>query len=117
MLVDRQVGSQGSDARSVTGRSNGGRREGRLGGAATPTPPAFRYVLSDHQPDLGKVEDLATFGADNLSILQAGSTRRAQGRCVSNDQVRVDHLGQMLAGRPGLLALLATSSTTLGTRR
>src|ERR1019366_5277862 len=100
----------------ITGRSNRGPREDRLCGAAAPAPPAFGHVLGDHQADLGKVEYLTAFGADDLSVVETGSTRRARGRCVVDHVIGIHHRGEVLARCPGLLALLATSGTTLGPR-
>jgi hypothetical protein len=117
VLMDGQVGSQGSDRRPVTGRGGGNVGEVSLGGAATAASPTFRDVLGHHQADLGELEHLAAFVVDHLGTVQVGTARRARGRRVVDHLVGVCHLGQMLAGRTGLLALLAGRGPTLGPTR
>ena len=117
MLVDRQVGSQGSDAGSITSRSDCRPRELRFRGASAAATPAFDYVLGDDKADLRELEDLATFGADDLASFETLATRRARWWGVDDHLVGICDLGQMLAGRTGLLALLATSSPPFGPRR
>ncbi len=56
-------------------------------------------------------------GADDFAIFQARPTGRARRWGVDDHLVRICHLSQMLAGRTGLLALLATSSPPFGPRR
>src|ERR1019366_4731871 len=53
---------------------------------------------------------------DHLGILQSRATRRARGWRVADHVVGIGHLGQVLARCSGLLALLAGSGPTLGTR-
>ena len=75
VLMDCQVGSQGSGRRPVTGRGGGRGREGGLGGAATPAPPPLGDVFGDDQADLGEVEHLTAFGVDHLGIFEADAAR------------------------------------------
>ena len=55
-------------------------------------------------PHLGQLEDLATFDTDDAGIAQIGATPRAGRRRMGHHRVGLDHLGQVLAFRAGLLA-------------
>jgi uncharacterized protein YjeT (DUF2065 family) len=70
-------------------------------------------VLGDDQTDLRELEHLAAFGRDHLGVVQTGTARRTRWRCVGDHLVGIGHLGQVLAGCTGLLALLAGLGPTL----
>jgi hypothetical protein len=77
VLMNGQVGSQGPDPRSVTGRGVGHRGDGGFGGGATLATPSFSDMFGDDQSDLGELEDLAVFDVDHVGIVQARAARRA----------------------------------------
>jgi len=71
-------------------RSGGlGREMAFVSPSAEATPP-FRYVLDHPHTDVGHVEDLPTFGADDLGTFQAGPAPSADpGRWVTTSSGEV----------------------------
>ena len=61
--------------------------------------------------------DLAGLDVNHLGVPEPGPTRGARRGWVNDRDVGVCHLGQMLAGGAGLLALLPRGGTAFRTRR
>jgi hypothetical protein len=117
VLVDSQVGGQGTHPGAIDGRGRRCPREGRLGRAPTSTTAALGRMFGDSQADLGEIEDLAVFGVDHLGTGKITTTATTRVRCMDDHCVWIGHLGQVLAGGSGLLPLLALGSPTFGPGR
>jgi hypothetical protein len=114
VLVDTAVGGEHPDARPVAGGGRRDRRERRLRHRPARTAPLLRPVLGGEQADLGQVEDLSGLDGDHRGIIEPGPARVTRLGHVGDQQAGIGHLGEVLAGSAGLLALLPRRSATLG---
>ena len=117
VLGDDQVGEQGPDPGSVTGRADrlGRERRGRL--CPAPAAPRLSSVLGDDCSDLWKVEDLADLLFDELAEHEPRVAARAALGRVDHDVIGMLDRLEAVPLVAGLLAGAATPRSSVGRDR